>query len=510
MSPRLSYWLQGACIGLAVLLTVTGTAFAQVDIFVDPGHGGTDPGCPTYIDGFSESDINLGVALSLRDYLTYDTPSHLTEFSRETDIFVSLYDRADLANASEASCFLSIHHNSSVNPAINYTMTAFCRSLQTDGAFGSLWRDTSDVLARKLGYRLRDWTNLELHGAEHHTYYVLRNTTMASSLTEAVFISDTAWADFFYDGSWAYAEEAEVLNAAFRSWCDGQGIARVDYEYLDKSPSDDLEVTVTVGYGNESSTYSIPYEGCWQLWEWVKLEAIEFTLDSNDYTFHHWDWVDWTPDTTIESYYYNPYDFLVDTSWMDSTHAWRAYFTGGESNVQLLNPHSSVTEVMSGQPLEIRWDAPAGTRQTCSLYVHYSTNGGGTWSAIAGPIPYNYNMGGKNVGWLNWDVPIITAPDCRLRLIAQDVADNIDTVISHQFAIDCYLPVAAFSVDPDSGDAPLTVQFLDETTHEPNSWLWDFGDGTTSGSPNPQHTYDSVGLYTVSLTCTNQCGTRDT
>ena len=492
---------------LAMLVTSASTVVGQVDIFVDPGHGGGDPGALTFIDSFYESHINLGVALELQYNLIHLGPAYTSEYSRLTDTGISFYDRADFANASEASCFLSIHHNSSAGvPDPYYTLTTYCSRLQTDTQFGSLLRDTSTVLARKLGYRLRDWTHLQLNGPENHSWYVLRNTTMASSLTEAVFISDTAWADFFYSIPWAYSEEAAALYAGFDSWCDGQGIARVDYAYLDKSPGDDLGVTVTVGYGNDPGTFSIPYEGCWQLYEWVELEAIEFTLDSNDYTFHHWDWVDWTPDTTIESYDYNPYDFLVDTSWMDSTHAWRAYFTGGEFDVQLLNPLSSETEILRGRPHEIRWDASQGVKLTCSLNVHYSTNGGGSWTLIEGPIPYDYNMGGKNVGWLNWDVPWITAPNCRLRFIAWDIAGNTDTLISHQFGIDCYTPDPWFIANPDSGHYPVTVQFLDRSYVFPTSWAWDFGDGEGSTEQHPQHTYDTPGLFTVSLIATNECG----
>ena len=50
--------------------------------------------------------------------------------------------------------------------------------------------------------------------------------------------------------------------------------------------------------------------------------------------------------------------------------------------------------------------------------------------------------------------------------------------------------------------APLTVHFSDKTLIKPDSWLWDFGDGTTSTEQNPTHTYSTSGLYTVSLKVT--------
>ncbi len=65
-------------------------------------------------------------------------------------------------------------------------------------------------------------------------------------------------------------------------------------------------------------------------------------------------------------------------------------------------------------------------------------------------------------------------------------------------------PTAGFSGTPVSGDAPLVVQFDDESTQGSlpiTSWAWDFGDGTgTSTDANPQYTYTSAGTYTVTLT----------
>ena len=67
-------------------------------------------------------------------------------------------------------------------------------------------------------------------------------------------------------------------------------------------------------------------------------------------------------------------------------------------------------------------------------------------------------------------------------------------------------PTADFVAEPTSGDAPLTVQFTDQSTDNPTSWQWDFGDGGSSTEQNPSHTYTNPGKYTVSLTATNDCG----
>lgn len=67
-------------------------------------------------------------------------------------------------------------------------------------------------------------------------------------------------------------------------------------------------------------------------------------------------------------------------------------------------------------------------------------------------------------------------------------------------------PVADFTADVVSGNAPLTVNFTDLSTNTPTSWLWTFGDAGTSMLQNPTHIYATPGTYTVTLTATNADG----
>jgi PKD repeat protein len=69
-------------------------------------------------------------------------------------------------------------------------------------------------------------------------------------------------------------------------------------------------------------------------------------------------------------------------------------------------------------------------------------------------------------------------------------------------------PAADFTADPQSGDAPLSVQFSDASTDGVTSWEWDF-DGDTvvdSTAQNPTHTYSDAGTYSVSLKVTGAGG----
>ncbi len=74
------------------------------------------------------------------------------------------------------------------------------------------------------------------------------------------------------------------------------------------------------------------------------------------------------------------------------------------------------------------------------------------------------------------------------------------------------LPEADFSADPLFGLVPLAVQFTDLSVPGAGSinlWQWDFGDGTYSTEQNPLHTYQSPGLYDVSLTVHNTINQSD-
>jgi PKD repeat protein len=69
-------------------------------------------------------------------------------------------------------------------------------------------------------------------------------------------------------------------------------------------------------------------------------------------------------------------------------------------------------------------------------------------------------------------------------------------------------PEAGFTSNKRSGAAPLTVRFTDTSGgSSPMTYAWNFGDGVTSNSQNPTHSYSQTGTYTVTLRATNSFGT---
>jgi PKD repeat protein len=85
------------------------------------------------------------------------------------------------------------------------------------------------------------------------------------------------------------------------------------------------------------------------------------------------------------------------------------------------------------------------------------------------------------------------------------------SVMTDPFRV-CGPPKAEFTAHPTDGVQPLGVAFADAATTVPAgdptlSYSWDFGDGTTSVSASPHHTYTASGQYTVSQTVGNAAGT---
>ena len=90
-------------------------AFAQKGekiqtIVIDAGHGGKDTGALGKLT--TEKELNLAVALKFGNYIKENLPDVTVIYTRDTDKFVELSERADIANRNNADVFISIHCNS--------------------------------------------------------------------------------------------------------------------------------------------------------------------------------------------------------------------------------------------------------------------------------------------------------------------------------------------------------------------------------------------------------------
>jgi len=186
--------------------------------------------------------------------------------------------------------------------------------------------------------------------------------------------------------------------------------------------------------------------------------------------------------------FYNINTIHLDVGWfvkrVHQTNGWTLNsMTPPVTDFSVNNQNPNVGQVItftddsSNGPVEWLWDFGDGNTSTEKDPTHsYATSGTYTVKLMA----------------TNWD--------------GEDEEEKVDYITATTAVI---APVAEFSATPLNGDAPLFVNFTDQSTNAPSSWSWTFGDGGTSTDQNPSHDYTTPGVYTVVLTATNSAGSDD-
>lgn len=149
-------------------------------------------------------------------------------------------------------------------------------------------------------------------------------------------------------------------------------------------------------------------------------------------------------------------------------------------------------EILEGETIVISVDATDSDGSI--VEVRFSIDGIG--KSAVNSFPYNYN----------WETNDENAGPHTIKATSIDddgasTSDEISVVIVEGSA-----PEADFVAGPNSGTPPLSINFTDQSTNFPTSHQWSFGDGNTSTEQNPFHIYTDNGLYTVTLTATNDYG----
>jgi N-acetylmuramoyl-L-alanine amidase len=152
-----------------------------VEIQLDAGHGGSDPGAVGH--GLHEADIVLDLCLKTGDYLIDNYEKVKITYSRSNDTHLSLGQRTDIANLRNVDFFYSFHNNSFGNTAANgFETWVYTNPGAQTIAYQNVIHGEIMQFLKKYGITDR--------GKKRGNLHVVRETKMPAILTEYLFISN--------------------------------------------------------------------------------------------------------------------------------------------------------------------------------------------------------------------------------------------------------------------------------------------------------------------------------
>nr|WP_246869609.1 N-acetylmuramoyl-L-alanine amidase [Priestia megaterium] len=207
-------------------------------LYLDPGHGGYDPGAQG--NGLDEKDITLAIALKIRNTILKDYENVQVKMSRTSDTTKSLAQRSSEANAWDADFFLAIHINSADSSAQGYE--DFIYNGASNSSRAATVQDIIHAEVMKVN-QLKD------RGQKKANFHVIRETNMPAILTENGFISNKHDAQLMKDSSWQQKVAQGHVNGIAKAF----GLKRKATKETPKTPQSSLMTVYTVYVGSYKS-----------------------------------------------------------------------------------------------------------------------------------------------------------------------------------------------------------------------------------------------------------------
>ncbi|MGL5893968.1 MAG: N-acetylmuramoyl-L-alanine amidase family protein [Bacteroidales bacterium] len=164
------------------------TALAQnFKVVIDPGHGGKDPGAVGKVG--REKSINLAVALKLGKLIKSKHEDTEVLYTRSTDKFVELSERANIANRSKANLFISIHTNATKTTSVKGTET-FTLGLKSSDQNLEVAKLENSAILLEDDYQVR-YEGFDPKSSESYIMFeLMQDNYMSQSIEMASFIQD--------------------------------------------------------------------------------------------------------------------------------------------------------------------------------------------------------------------------------------------------------------------------------------------------------------------------------
>lgn len=149
-------------------------------IYIDAGHGGTDPGASG--NGLVEKNLTLSISKKIEEILKSDYENVQIMMTRDTDVFLSLTERTNKANAWKADVFVAIHINAAASPSAHGFESHIYPN--TDAKTISFQNTMHSAILKAISsYKVED------RGKERSNFHVLRESHMTAILTENLFVT---------------------------------------------------------------------------------------------------------------------------------------------------------------------------------------------------------------------------------------------------------------------------------------------------------------------------------
>lgn len=156
-------------------------------VVIDAGHGGKDPG--THGIYSKEKDIALSIALKLGTYIEENIPEVNVIYTRTSDVFIPLNERAEIANKNKADLFISIHVDGHENKNAYGTSTYVMGLHKTDENLEVAKKENAAILFED-DYSTK-YEGFDPNSSESYIIFsFLQNTYLEQSLNYASFVED--------------------------------------------------------------------------------------------------------------------------------------------------------------------------------------------------------------------------------------------------------------------------------------------------------------------------------
>ena len=171
-------------------LAFIATGFAADDnkftLVIDAGHGGRDGGACA--NGAKEKNINLNVALAFGRYVERNCQDVKVIYTRKTDVFIPLHQRADIANKNKADVFISIHTNAVARGSNATGLETYTMGMRRSDEKRSAAMRENEVVLIESDYR-QHYAGFDPRSPESYIIFdIVNETNMAESVELAQLI----------------------------------------------------------------------------------------------------------------------------------------------------------------------------------------------------------------------------------------------------------------------------------------------------------------------------------